>query len=315
MGTQTTNRPAVRQQPAEPDQSKALEALEQLANTYGLAALDEITNRFERALKLAQGLQALRLAVGPIMPQIAALQGSKLGFRTDKDGNGGYDQDTVRDCFIEATLRGFAPTGNEWNIISGGFYGTKEGWEARVKAVKGLTDLKVQAGVPAAQPNGALVPFTATWNLNGRPMRMDCQKRGDLDDRIPVRLDRPGVDAAIGKAERKLYYRIYKRVTGTTWTDQDMEDALPPQLPAPAQRPGNGAALPNGPAAGQVTDAQLRTIRQLSAGLDEAECLALLPDGCGDPAELTAAGAEALLARLRELAARAGAGREPGAEG
>lgn len=285
MATQTT-RPAVRQQqPAEPDQAGAIEALEKLAQTYGLAALDEISNRFERALKLAQGLQALRNAVKPIMPQIMALQGSKLGYKTDRDKTGGYGEDEVRDAFIEATLRGFAPTGNEWNIISGSFYGTKEGWEARVKAIAGLTDLKVHRGVPAAMPNGALVPISATWKLDGKPMRMDCQKHGEADERIPVRLDRPGVDAAIGKAERKLYYRIYQRLTGTTFTDQDMEDSLPPQPQALGAKPENGSA----PAGRPATPTQKEEIATLRGRL-----------GVGGPEVVSYQEAEAVLGALRD---------------
>lgn len=54
-----------------------------------------------------------------------------------------------------------------------------------------------------------------------------------------------GVDAALGKAERKLLYRIYRLVAGTTWGagEGDADDAAittsgePSALPAPPPVP------------------------------------------------------------------------------
>src|SRR5688572_22696968 len=68
--------------------------------------LAKATNDFERAYVLACSLIDLRQAVKLYMPVLKQLQGSKLGFRTDKDRDGGYAEAVVVDCAIEAIMRG-----------------------------------------------------------------------------------------------------------------------------------------------------------------------------------------------------------------
>ncbi|MFK5282891.1 hypothetical protein ACI3PL_25325, partial [Lacticaseibacillus paracasei] len=68
-----------------------------------------------------------------------ALQGNRLGFKTDKDKSGGYPESVVKNCLIEAVLLGIQPTGNQFNIIAGNMYPTKEGCGYLLNNFKGLS--------------------------------------------------------------------------------------------------------------------------------------------------------------------------------
>jgi hypothetical protein len=162
-----------------------------------------------QALIMAKGVNRLReIITDEFMHDVMALQGTSLGFRTDKDRNGGYDIATVKDVFIEATIRGFRMVGNEVNIIAGRFYGTKEGYSRLVSNYPGLTDLQLMPGVPKTQQGGAIVPFRSTWKLNG--------EQRELSRDIPCKGDKySGADQYIGKATRKMLASIYSVLQGT----------------------------------------------------------------------------------------------------
>jgi hypothetical protein len=67
-----------------------------------------------------------------------ALQGSNLGFKTDKDKTGGYSEAEVKTCLIDAVLLGLQPTGNEFNIIASQMYPTGVGFGALIKTTPRL---------------------------------------------------------------------------------------------------------------------------------------------------------------------------------
>jgi len=189
----------------------------------------------QRAIQLATGMQMMRAALTDEVVQrvFMPLQGSKLGFRTDKDTQGGYPLQVVRDVATEAMIRGFQLVGNEVNIIAGNFYATKEGFERKVAEFPGLTQLELDVGVPHVKEGGALVPYYATWLLNGVPGGLVCDqvKVGEqvVDRRIPIRVnERMGIDAILGKAKRKFCARVYERLSGqrVPETDEDL-DAIP----------------------------------------------------------------------------------------
>ncbi len=206
----TTERQLTPSQPPAPN----LVALEDLATKYSLAAIDS-KGRFERALLLAEGLQALRQAVAPIMPRIMPLMDSQLGFLTDRKDRGGYPTEVVQECLIEAVLRGVYPVGNQFNIISGRCYITLNGFRHLLKEMLGLTDLRIEQGVPRMSQGGAVVPVKASWKVNG--------KADTLTRDIPVRLNAGmGADGAIGKATRKMLASVYAQVTGSELTEGEV---------------------------------------------------------------------------------------------
>lgn len=216
MSNPKPNLPAKVEQPADP-----AAALQKLLDDFGpgaLAKMDEIG----RAFKLAEGVTKVRALVKGAIDRILPLQGSALGFRTDKDSQGGYGPDVVADCATEALLRGLRLTGNEWNIIGGKYYAAQAGCARLVAELPGLTDLELSPGIPTLRDGGAIVEYTATWRLDGKPMT--------LTRKIPIRVNNGmGVDAILGKAKRKMLAAVYERVTGSTLSEGESDD--PPMIP------------------------------------------------------------------------------------
>ena len=184
-----------------------------------------------KGLIMARSMKMLRsLLTDKVMADVMELMNTPLGFRTDKDPSRPvknkegkwespkpYELSVVRDVMIQALLRGLRPTGNEINIIAGNLYVTKEGYERLLREFPGLSKFAVAIGVPAMQGDvGALVPCRASWELNGKPDSLLCEKVDASDYRIPIRVNSMmGADAIQGKAKSKLYRRIYERLTGT----------------------------------------------------------------------------------------------------
>jgi hypothetical protein len=175
------------------------------------------SNEAAKALIVAKSIkQFKKLLTDAVMSDIMELQGSPLGFKTDKAKDGGYAITIVRDCVVQAFMRGLRVTGNEFNIIANGLYVTKEGFERLLAEMPGLANLKIQIGVPQNLEGGALVPAKADWLMNGVADSITWEKTESADYRIPIRVNSAmGVDAILGKARSKVLRNIYARISGT----------------------------------------------------------------------------------------------------
>lgn len=160
---------------------------------------------FERAYMLSSAIVELNELLTPqYMKPIMALQGNKLGFKTDLDDKDGYPEPIVKRCLIEAVLTGLQPVGNQFNIISGHMYPTKEGCGYLLETMPGLTNVKDVPQLPrigqltAEGAGSAAIKMNLSWTYNG------VDEKEELD--IPIRVNkRMGTDAIIGKARRKAY--------------------------------------------------------------------------------------------------------------
>ena len=131
--------------------------LDSIADRY-YAEINGATGHLRRALLLAKGIKALEAALtDDVMTLVMSLQGSELGFLTDKDKDGGYPKDTVKRCLVTALLSGIYPVRNEFNIIAGKCYIAQTGYRRKVNEVPGLTDFQLTPGVPNAAAGGAVV--------------------------------------------------------------------------------------------------------------------------------------------------------------
>lgn len=229
------------------------ERLETVTKECQLAAL-ETYGKFERAFRLAAGMRELQnLITDEAMQPIMALAGSGLGFRTDKDSNGGYPMAVIKNCLIEAVLRGLNPIGNEWNIISGRCYVTKEGLARLVREYPGMSDLALTLGVPKMSQSGggAIVETSAAWKLNGKDYQLKRE--------IPVKVNsNMGADAILGKATRKLLSAVYQQITGSYQSiDGEADDAAQVINVTPAHGPtnGNGNGQPKSSASKDLNEA------------------------------------------------------------
>lgn len=211
-----TPEPAVKQA----ELASLLDEIDNIVDTSGIEKLRHV-RAFERALKLADGMQRLRdlVSLELVASKLMPLQNSRLGFMTDKPE--GYSASVVRDCLIEAVLRGLHPVDNEFNIIAGGMYPAKNGLSRLVCEFPGLTHLELLPGVPSmVADKGALVPFVVKWLLDGEEHSIErIYRKGkdgqEYDHRIPVRVNKGMiVDAVLGKATRKALAAVYQQLTG-----------------------------------------------------------------------------------------------------
>jgi hypothetical protein len=183
-------------------------------------------------LEVAANIEQLRTLFDDpqIKARIIALQDAPIGFRTDKDPkiknfksgqyNTPYPYEIVKDIVIEASLRGLQLVGNQFNIIAGRFYCTKEGFEGLIRKLDFVTDFRPIIGVPMAKNGGVIIDCSATWKQHG--------SQRDIQALIPIKENSTGTaDQYIGKATRKLLKRCYEMMTGNSMNDGDAEDAQP----------------------------------------------------------------------------------------
>jgi len=188
-------------------------------------------NSIQTSLVVANSIAFLRDRLTPeIMAPIMALQGSKLGFKTDKDlvrnqntnkyeKGPGYPLEIVRDCFIEMSLIGLLPTSNMWNIIGGNSYPTKEGATYLLKSQSGLEHAISFVDVKQSEDKmTANVKSVIKWEFKGKSHKEEIN--------FPVKSDKyTTFDALIGKADRKAKMWLYNKVSGRNVTDGEVEEA------------------------------------------------------------------------------------------
>jgi len=183
---------------------------------------------FKKAHVVADAIVKLKgLLTVEYMTPIMALQGSRLGFRTDKDLNRdrtkgpGYPMEIVRDCLIEAVLIGLQPTGNQFNIIASGMYITKEGCGEILNNDPTLASWDVVCGLPKvnADKTSAAVDATITWKTHLSPE----VKTKTIP--IGIKIDQyTSIDAIIGKATRKGRAWLINNLTGVEIPEGDVAD-------------------------------------------------------------------------------------------
>jgi len=198
-------------------------ALDKTSQACSKQLVEAGKNEAVKALIVARSIKQFKsLLSDAVMADIMELQNSPLGFKTDKAKDGGYPVAVVRDCVVQAFVRGLRVTGNEINIIAGNLYVTKEGFERLLSELPGLTNLSIQCGVPATKEGGALVPAKASWQYYGAADEYIAEETPTGDYRLPIRVNSAmGVDAILGKAKSKMLRNIYAMITGTQLAVED----------------------------------------------------------------------------------------------
>lgn len=196
-----------------------------LESSSGLYLEATNTGNISVSLKTAVALQRVRDAFdGEILAMVKPLMNTPLGFMTDRDPNKidrktgrpyePYPDNIIRDCCIEAGLRGFQYTGNQFNIIAERFYPARAGWEYKIKKhLKNLIWIRHDCKPPKVHKDqkgntiGAFVECSAQWRIG--------TKEDGMETTIAVKADNwTGPDGMIGKAESKLFKRLYQTLTG-----------------------------------------------------------------------------------------------------
>lgn len=195
-------------------------------NAQVLAVLSDKSQNFTNAFVMANAISEIRNALtSEVMKPIMNLMGSKLGFRTDRDRPNSkgqmpepYSLEVVRDCLIDATLLGLNPVGNQFNIIGGSMYPTKEGFTHLLKKIK-------------VRPS-IIYPKT-TFSQNRETAQVSCEVTYKIGEDKPIKQlleftvkagSYATTDSCNGKAERKAKCWLYNHIEGTDITDGDAED-------------------------------------------------------------------------------------------
>lgn len=220
--------------------SEAAKKIDDIAR--GAVDLFKDAGSFEAEIAVAQTMADMRALLTPeVMAPIMALMNSDIGFRTDRDpkvtpkdkeGNPmqPYSMEVVRDCVIEAKLRGFHIVGNEMNIIAARFYGCKNGFRRKVTTGKGVTDFRDTYDVPRlVGDKGAIVKCKATWRKDGTEQ--------SLEREFPIRVNAGmGADAILGKCQRKLLAAVHDRLMGIVTPEGEANEEVI-DIPGATQKP------------------------------------------------------------------------------
>lgn len=103
---------------------------------------------------------------------IMELQNSPMGFKTDRQ-NGGYDEETVLNCAVVALSYGCHLSGNQFNIIAGNPYITKEGYFYKLSQMvknKGL-NYRIVHGIAKPTDKWEVlweIESEVFWSFNGK---------------------------------------------------------------------------------------------------------------------------------------------------
>lgn len=196
------------------------ELSQKLNETVNTVVENKALKLFEKAFMMANATEQIKGMLTPeYMRPMMSLQGTKLGFKTDKDNQGGYPIEVVKNCLIEAVLTGVQVAGNHFNIIAGNCYITKEGMGYLLENTPGLK-YTIVPGLPKINQDktGAAITMKITWALFGG-------EKNTQELEIPIRMNNGmGLDAIIGKATRKARAWLFNNLNGTEIGDGDVED-------------------------------------------------------------------------------------------
>ncbi len=205
---------------AKKDIDRPVKELEAIARRFADTTLAQAERSFSESVVIAAAIQQMKDNLTPdVMRAIRPLAGTKVGFLVDKN----YDDETLKNVIIEATLNGAYLAGNEFNIISGQCYLTKGYFTRRLREFPGFSDLHLDFDVPRIQGESAICRVRASFNLDKKP--------NVIEREIPIRLNKgQGPDAAIGKAERKIKAAIWSFLTGSDHLSEvDSDEIIPPE--------------------------------------------------------------------------------------
>lgn len=194
-------------------QSQSL--VSQELNNQVLAVLSNKVEGFEKAFIMASALQTLdKLLTPEFMEPIMALQGSNLGFKTDKI----YSVQEVKVCLMDAVLLGLQPTNNEFNIIAKNMYPTRQGFGSLLKKINGLKySISYSNPIFTQDKTSATCKATIKWELNGE-VNIQEQEFAIKSNSYAT------ADAILGKAERKARRWLFNTVEGTDIPDGDVTE-------------------------------------------------------------------------------------------
>lgn len=225
-------------------------------NNTSLVALDSAKQNFAVAMQEAQSLDIVNnmaaafdaaiivnkleaVLTDEVMDKVfMPLMNKKIGFRTDRDPSRPdrrtgvapkpYSRDVVRTCIIDGAANGLLPMGNQWNIISGTMYPTKEGFTAllaKMKSTMGLIysfEFDPETTAKSSDPSYVAIPCRISYRTN----REDLKGWFKYIAMVKSNGETSTTDQLRGKAERKCKRAFYEFLTGLDLGDADATEVV-----------------------------------------------------------------------------------------
>ena len=182
------------------------------------------------AVQVATYTSQLREALEPVMPALMELCDSPLGFRTDRHPDilaankrkkrgptEPYPPAVVKECAMEALLRGVKLVGDQFNIISGRCYIPLNGYRLLINSTA-ATNFRYTISKVEITENEHIAEGRAEWVIDGQKYEMQkeffCKAFGHVTT----------WEQTEGKATRKLFKAVYERITGKAFHDEEDEE-------------------------------------------------------------------------------------------
>lgn len=210
------------------EENKQLTAIQKAKKEFGIilhnSTGSEIISNTEGAFEAAEMIVKLEsVLTDEIMTKVfMPLQNKKIGFLTDNQN--GYTIKAVREAVIDAAALGLLPTGNQFNILSGRMYPTKEGYTALLKklsATMGLHyvfEFDAETIAKSASPDVVAIPCIIKYKSNAQPDGNNFRYIASVQKRNGATWDN-----LRGKAERKTKKAFYEFLTGNDFGDGDSD--------------------------------------------------------------------------------------------
>lgn len=226
-------------------QSNKLMNIDQARDTFALTLKDaqslDIVNNVAGAFDAAIIVSKLEAVLtDEIMDAVfMPLMNKKIGFRTDRDPSRPdkrtgiapkpYTRDVVRTCIIDGAANGLLPTGNQWNIISGNMYPTKEGYTSLLAKLKASPlqlvytfEFDPDTTVKSADPSYVAIPCRIGYKTS----REDLKGWFKYVAMVKSNGETSTTDQLRGKAERKCKRAFYEFLTGIDLGDADATETV-----------------------------------------------------------------------------------------
>lgn len=197
------------------------------------------SEEFFKPIVMAMAIKDLREALTPeAMAAVKELAGTSLGFLTDKPQDKQYSIDVIRECVVEAMIRGVGVVGNQFNIIAGRFYMARNGWEAKLRKA-GCTQIVPTVGKPEevreGKPNErGFSKYTATFGAqatcikNGQRFSVSACLSDGVDGRIEASAFGKDLSDCLaglkGKVEARILKKLYCLACDAIEADDEVQD-------------------------------------------------------------------------------------------
>lgn len=212
---------------------------------------------FVKAIRTGQAMVIARKWVEQNAKHLEALQGTDLGFLSDRKDGERYSAPELVDFFTHALVLGIPLIGGCCMVMAKRLYITSPGWEHRFRETEemGWPEIRIGEIEHIDEPRYVDLPKEKQYMHRGQLVkdrsvpgtaRVECWARvfygkiehrveffdrrstGGMDERIIIKVNRGMTDdAVIGKTRARLYKALWRQAMGVGLDGADEEDASP----------------------------------------------------------------------------------------